>query len=205
MNTPPTRPSLTHENRPRGLGSFLSFALKTAWIPFSVFLVLYLMNMRGQQEPQAPAAPAPAPLAQAPPAPAAQASPVPGPSPQPALSSVENIELTTAASIQRQQLITAKFKQRQVIGTYDEVKRALDEWESELTAWEKAGPGLARSEVGNKLAGDDSLVKRYRVVLDQERPTREEFATARQLADGLISRLLAQHHQCTNGSNATAS
>ena len=51
--------------------------------------------------------------------------------------SFENVELTTAASIQRQQLTAAKFKQRQLIATYDEVTRLLGDWGNELKAWEK--------------------------------------------------------------------
>ena len=83
---------------------------------------------------------------------------------------LENVELVTAASVQRQQLTAAKFKQRQLIATFGEVKRALDEWDTELAAWEKTGPPLLKSDEGKKLASDPALVKRFRVVADLDRP-----------------------------------
>src|SRR4051794_35798229 len=62
--------------------------------------------------------------AQAPPASVPRAAPTS--TPTPAIEPSPTIELTTAASIQRQQLAAAKFKQRQTIAVFEEVKQALD-------------------------------------------------------------------------------
>src|SRR5262249_36048629 len=97
------------------------------------------------------------------------------------------VELNTTASIHRQQLAVAKFNQRQVLGTYDELKRAFDDWEKEQTAWEAEGPPLLKSDDGKRIAGDVAQVKRFRGVLSVERPTAEQLAAARQSAEDLIT------------------
>jgi hypothetical protein len=159
----------------------VSFVLKTAWIAGIVFAVYYLMNM--QKGPQAP----PAANAQAPPAGLLPAAPAPS-SPAPAVAEPNpNIELTTAASIQRQQLTAAKFRQRQLIATFAEVTRDLDDWEKELAAWEKTGPPLLKSDEGKKIAADPALVKRFRVVFNLDRPTRDALTAARKQAENLIT------------------
>src|SRR5690606_16997765 len=100
---------------------------------------------------------------------------------------LQNVELATAASIQRQQLAAAKFKQRQAVAIFDEVTRAIDEWEQELSAWEKLGPPLLTSENGKKIAADVTLVKRFRAYSGEERQAREAIAAARKQAEELIS------------------
>jgi hypothetical protein len=123
--------------------------------------------------------------AQAPPASVPRA--VPTSTPTLPIEPSPNIELTTAASIQRQQLAAAKFKQRQTIAVFEEVKQALDEWERELRAWEQVGPPLLRNDDGKRVATDGTLVKQFRVVIDQDRPTREILTASRKQAEDLIS------------------
>jgi hypothetical protein len=189
MSVPPTQPDLSPPQRgTSGSRVFMSFVGKTLWLGVVVCGFYYLMNHLKQ-----PTGTVIVPHAQAPPPAAGQASPAPSllptPSPAPAPSPVnlENVELVTAASVQRQQLTAAKFKQRQLIATFGEVKRALDEWDTELAAWEKSGPPLLKSDDGKKLASDPALVKRFRVVADLDRPSREALTAARKQAEDLIS------------------
>jgi hypothetical protein len=189
MSVPPTRPRFAASERNgratpgRGL---MTFALKTAWLAAIVFGVYYLMNQL--KEPRGTVI---VPNAQAPPATAGESRPASSlslpPAPAPAPVSLENVELVTASSVQRQQLTAAKFKQRQTLTTFGEVTRALDEWEKELATWEKTGPPLLKSDEGKRIASDAALVKRFRVVLDLERPTREALAATRKQAEDLIS------------------
>jgi hypothetical protein len=186
MSVPPTRPRFTpgqqRNGRAAGSGLLMNFVGKTLWLAAVVFGVYYLMNHLQQ-----PTRTVIVPHAQAPPPAAGQAAPAPLPSPAPATVNLENVELVTAASVQRQQLTAAKFKQRQTLATFAEVKRALDEWEKELSGWEKTGPPLLKSDEGKKLASDPALVKRFRVLIELERPTREALAEARKQAEDLIS------------------
>ena len=170
MSTPPSRSKPTPA--PKKSGGVASLVMKTAWLVAVAAGVWFVLNM--QKTSQGP------PIADAQAPPRASAATV-------APENLQNVELTTAASIQRQQLSTAKFRQRQVIAAYDEVTRALKAWETELYAWEKTGPPLVKSEDGKRLARDQALVKRYRVVMNQEVPTREELTSTSGLADDLIS------------------
>ncbi len=155
----------------------------------------YFLVLRKQEEPKPVP---PNPLAQGPPPasgpPPAAAQPVPSPAPPPASpagpstpDNLQSVELTTAESIQRQQLAAAKFKQRQAVAIFDEVTRAIDEWERELAAWEKLGPPLLTSEDGKRIAADVTLVKRFRAYSGEERQAREDIAAARKQAEELIS------------------
>lgn len=188
MSVPPTRPRFTpgqqRNGRAAGSGLLMNFVGKTLWLAAVVFGVYYLMNHLKQ-----PTATPIVPHAQAPPAAVSQANPVPPPTvpaPAPTPVNLENVELVTAASVQRQQLTAAKFKQRQTLATFAEVKRALDEWEKELATWERTAPPLLKSDDGKKLASDPALVKRFRVLIDLDRPTREALADARKQAEDLI-------------------
>jgi hypothetical protein len=107
--------------------------------------------------------------------------------PSAAAEQPQEIELATAGGIQRQQLAAGKFKQRQVIAAYDEVKRTLDEWEAAISTWEKEGPALLKSENGKRIAADETLTRRFRVVLGEERPSREQLSAARTAASDLIA------------------
>ena len=128
-STPPTRQRYAPGNRPGGGRIFIRFVVKYAGLLAIAFALFYLWSR--QNEPQATAV---TPNAQVPPQ---QAAPPTAPTPAPPRESFENVELTTAASIQRQQLTAAKFEQRQLIATYDEVTRLLGDWGNELEAWEK--------------------------------------------------------------------
>jgi hypothetical protein len=110
-----------------------------------------------------------------------------GNGPQAAPPSAEAVELATTASINRQALTVAKFNQRQLLALHDEVKRAFDEWEKELAAWEKEGPPLLRSDDGKRIAADGAQVKRFRGVFRQDRPSSDALASARRAAEELVT------------------
>jgi hypothetical protein len=99
----------------------------------------------------------------------------------------QSVELATAASIHRQQLTTAKFKQRQTIAAFDELTRDLAEWEKELTAWRSEVTPLLKSDEGKRVAGSADLTRRFRAVLNQDRPGSEAVAAAKRQAEELIS------------------
>lgn len=99
----------------------------------------------------------------------------------------QSVELATAASIHRQQLTAAKFKQRQAIAAYDELTRDLEAWERELIAWQNEAPPLLKSDEGKRIAVDAALTRRFRAVFNQERPSGEALAAARRQAEELIS------------------
>jgi hypothetical protein len=100
--------------------------------------------------------------------------------------SAEAVELATTASINRQQLLAAKLKQRQAIAAFDELSRNLGDWEKEIAAWESQGPPLLRSDDGKRLAADTTLVKQFRAVLKEERPGRDAVRAARSQAEEII-------------------
>lgn len=187
MSGPPTRPRPqppSRQNSPmKGAASFL---FKTAWFAGLVFGIVYLMNMRKDGAAPVPVAQGPPPPASGPPA-NALPSPAPTPASSPGPDNLQSVELTTAASIQRQQLAAAKFKQRQAVAIFDEVMRAIDEWERELSAWEKLGPPLMTSDEGKRIASDVALVKRFRAYSGEERQSREAIAATRTQAEELVS------------------
>lgn len=150
----------------------------------------YFLVLRKQEEPKPvppnPLAQGPPPASGPPPA-VAQPTHVTAPPQASGPDQLQSVELTTAASIQRQQLAAAKFKQRQAVAIFDEVTRAIDEWERELAAWEKLGPPLLTSDEGKRIAADVTLVKRFRAYSGEERQAREDIAAARKQAEELIS------------------
>ena len=100
--------------------------------------------------------------------------------------SAQNIELATVASVQRQQLVAAKLKQRQAIAAFDELTRDLGAWERELAAWQSEGPALLTSEEGRRIAADPTLVKQFRAVYTENRPGSDAIKAARSQAEELI-------------------
>lgn len=179
MSTPPTRPRYPlREKKGWGIASFL---FKTVWLIAIVYGVVLFTNAWKP-------APLPDPAdakAQGPPATAGDTAAKKSPAP-PASPEVQTVELTTAASIQKQQLTAAKFKQRQFIAAYDEAKRAIEEWSKEFAAWETAGPPLMTSEAGKRIASIPDLVRRFRVVIAESRPSKEALAQAKNQVEELV-------------------
>lgn len=143
-----------------------------AVVPFGAYWFLWVPR---QEEKAAQLARANAP-AQAPPQ-AAQFTP----------DASQSVELATAASIHRQQLTAAKFKQRQAIAAFDELTRDIEAWEKERTAWQSEIPPLLKNEEGKRIAAEPALTRRFRAVYKQELPSGESIAAARRQAEELIS------------------
>jgi hypothetical protein len=171
-NQGPARPTLTRQRRKSSGGDLFWFACKTLGLIFFIIVVVSVYDAF-----RAPAGPGPLPENGSA---GTKAEELPE-------DLEQRIEIETALSVQRQQLDAAKFKQRQLIATYAEVTRALDEWEKELSSWEKMGLPLLKSDEGKKIASEPALVKRFRVVIDQDRPMREVLTAARKQAEELIT------------------
>lgn len=97
------------------------------------------------------------------------------------------MELATANGIERQQLATAKLKQRQAIVFGESVKRILDEWNGELEQWSKEVVPLSRNDQGKALAANSSLLRQYRAVIATERPGRDDARRLKEEVEGLVS------------------
>lgn len=162
MNNP-TRP--TFQPQRRGGGSRVLRHLQTVALIGTSLFIAYFFWSGGK----------PNPFAQAPPQPQAF-------SPE----SAQNVEVATIASVQRQQLIAAKLKQRQAVAAFDELTRDLRAWEKEIAAWESEGPTLLKSEDGKRLAADTTLVKQMRAVFKEDRPGTDAMRAVRSQAEELI-------------------
>ena len=177
-STAPSRPSF--ESRRRGSGgpksllrSFLGYAVFAVVVIAAYKFILALpgddraaQNGRVNAQAQAQGLPQAAPFTP---------------------DTAQSVELATAASIHRQQLTAAKFKQRQAIAGYDELTRDLAEWEGEVTAWRNEVSPLLKSDEGKRIAGSPDLTRRFRAVLNQDRPGSEAIAAAKRQAEELIS------------------
>lgn len=184
----PRRPGLGGDRGGNSLGATLAGLVRSV-VGIALiggFLYLFYVPLFGPKQPapalDAPQAAAPQPVASAPTPTAPPGSSTPGTS-----GTTGTVELTTTASIQKQQLTVAKFNQRRLVRLYGEVTKAFDEWEKELAAWEKEGPPILTGEAGKRIAADVPQVKRVRGLIRHERPTADELATARKLAEELIS------------------
>ncbi len=163
MSTP-TRPTFQPQRRGGGFSRFLRH-LQTVALIGTTLVIAYWFWSGGK----------PNPFGQAPP-----------PTPTFTPESAQNVELATVASVQRQQLIAAKLKQRQVIAAFDELARDLREWEKEIAAWQRVGPTILSGEDGKKLAADEVLVRQARTILKGERPGAEAITAAKKQAEELI-------------------
>lgn len=173
-STAPSRPSF--ESRRRGTGggpkSLLRSLLGYAFFGGVLYAAYWFgwLPSRDEKAPQAGRANAQVP----------QAAPF-------TPDAAQSVELATAASIHRQQLTTAKFKQRQTIAVFDELTRDFAEWEKEVTAWRDEVTPLLKSDEGKRVASSADLTRRFRAVLNQDRPGSEAIAAARRQAEELIS------------------
>lgn len=171
MSPPPQRPGLGGNRPERKSGGFFAGLIRHVLTLAAAVATLYYLGFLN---------PGPKPLAPAGPAGQGQALQDPAP---PGSGSVEQ---TTTASIHKQQLALAKVNQRQLIATYDQLTRTIDEWEKELRAWEQEGPALLTNEAGRKLASDKAQVARFRGMNRVTRPGRDQLTTARQTAEDLV-------------------
>jgi hypothetical protein len=99
---------------------------------------------------------------------------------------LERSEAQTAASLKRAELAKAKTRQREVAGVGHAVLEALAEWEQELDRWEAEVIALLDKDEGRALASQPHYVRRYRAMVKQERPGREELERIRAATKTLL-------------------
>ena len=174
-STAPNRPSFEPRRRRNGSQGVLNSLFRFGWFVV-VGLAFYRFFWLPKQEEKA----AEKAKAQAQAQGVTQAAPF-------TPDAAQSVELATAASVHRQQLTTAKFKQRQAIAAFDELTRDLAGWEGELTAWRNEVTPLLKSEEGKRVASSADLTRRFRAVLNQDRPGSEAIAVAKRQAEELIS------------------
>ncbi|MBX9681648.1 MAG: hypothetical protein K2X38_23065 [Gemmataceae bacterium] len=78
----------------------------------------------------------------------------------------------TTAGTEKQAFAFARAKQRQAAGACDDALQALDECIAEINRFETLSKGLLQDGDGKKIAGDSSLLKRFRLIQERERPAR---------------------------------
>lgn len=71
---------------------------------------------------------------------------------------------------EKQALAFARAKQRQAAGLGDETLRSIDECLDEVQHYDALAKPLLANDAGKKIAGDPSLLKRFRLVHVKERP-----------------------------------
>lgn len=173
QSTAPNRPSFEPRRRRNGSQGMLNSLFRFGWFAVVGLAFYWFFWLPRQEEKAAEKAKAQAPGV-------TQAAPF-------TQDAAQSVELATAASIHRQQLTTAKFKQRQAIAAFDELTRDLAEWEGELTAWRNEVTPLLMSDEGKRVASSPDLTRRFRAVLNQDRPGSEAIAVAKRQAEELIS------------------
>ena len=77
-----------------------------------------------------------------------------------------------AAATEKQAIAFARSKQKLTVDLGDDVLRNLDECLAEIQGFEKLTNGLLVSDDGKRIAGDPSLLKRFRLIYAKERPAR---------------------------------
>ena len=91
------------------------------------------------------------------------------PTPLPVSSTnASNTSSSSAADEARQH---AKSRQRTLVAKGNEVLRLLDECDQEVKLWTESVQPLLENETGKRIAGDESLVRQFRVVYRRDRPS----------------------------------
>lgn len=99
---------------------------------------------------------------------------------------LEESEEATAASVAKVERAAIKVRQREVISEAKGVLEMVKAWTEEMDAWDALMSNLNQGEAGRALASQGHLVKRYRAIIEGERPSREEAETVRAAASDLL-------------------
>jgi hypothetical protein len=92
---------------------------------------------------------------------------------------------------EKQALAFARAKQKQAADLGDDAIRALDECMDEIQQFAALTTPVLTNDHGKKIAGDPSLLKRFRVVYAKERPDRTKVERNRQMLLELITPIKA--------------
>jgi hypothetical protein len=81
----------------------------------------------------------------------------------------------------------AKSRQRTFVAKGNEVLRLLDECDQEIKTWADNVQALLENEAGQRIAGDQLLVRQFRVVYRRDRPSAETISELRTAVTDLIA------------------
>lgn len=85
----------------------------------------------------------------------------------------------------------AKSKQRTFVAHAGEVTRLLDECDQEIKLWAERVTPLLENELGKRIAGNESLVRQFRAVYKQDRPSLQLASELRTSVTDLTSPIKA--------------
>lgn len=98
----------------------------------------------------------------------------------------EEEAMATAASVLRAERAVLKVRQREAAAQGRGVLEMVRAWEQEMDLWDTGVSSLWENDKGKALAAQPHLVRRYRALLDLERPGREEAESVRDSAETLL-------------------
>jgi hypothetical protein len=91
-------------------------------------------------------------------------------------------EILAASNLgtEKQAIAFARAKQKQAVSACDDAARVLDQCLSEISQFESLTAALLKNDDGKLLAGDASLLKRFRLIHDKDRPLRSKTESYQQ-------------------------
>lgn len=181
---------------------FVVFMLKTGWLATLGGILYYFLGPTRNEPAEMPKGAQVTNVSEP-----VGSEPPPLPSATTVKERTKSFEELAVESEQQFLLAASKAKQRDVLGLFDELAEALKSWGEELDLWERTVPPLYDSDAGKRIAGDPELVYRFRALVKQELPTRQEWNRNRDTAEDLISPIRAAFRDPFNAAipNATIS
>lgn len=95
----------------------------------------------------------------------------------------KGLEVLAATNLgtEKQALAFARAKQKLAADSCDEALRSLDECIGEINRYESLAKALLKDGDGRKIAGDASLLKRFRLIQEKDRPSRAKVERYQQV------------------------
>jgi hypothetical protein len=100
---------------------------------------------------------------------------------------------------EKQALVFARAKQRQAANLGDEALRSIDDCLDEVQQYDAIAKPLLTNDVGKKIAGDPSLLKRFRLVHAKERPNPSKLEQHRHDVLEMVAPIKASVKNSTDG------
>lgn len=98
---------------------------------------------------------------------------------------------SSTASAADEARLHAKSRQRTFVAKGNEVLRLLDECDQEIKLWTESVQPLLENELGKRIAGDESLVRQFRVVYGRDRPSAQLVSELRTSLTDLMAPMKA--------------
>lgn len=111
--------------------------------------------------------------------------------PAPLPVSSTNASTTSSPSAADEARQHAKSRQRTFVAKGNEVLRMLDECDQEIKLWTESVQPLLENESGSRIAGDESLVRQFRVVYRRDRPSAQLVSELRTSLTDLMTPMRA--------------